>query len=217
MVSQPWAFHLTSPSAPAHYVTADSIYEDAQQDADRIVRSLRPSEHDEAIVQAGEEDQAKGFCGPPLTWAQLCQELPKFRLIRRFCIKQSLASFASLMMLRMEARAPSVPMRKSLTFAQAFSLAYMFNFYGKPHLHPRARRNYPTPTDTFQRGRTTAIWLSWHTMTTMPEPPVFDGTVRASQCCVLLQQIPSILSSSLSSPGLLHDQYVLRRPDHPGL
>ena len=73
---------------PAHYVSAKSIYEDAQHDAARIMRSLRPSEHDEAIAQAGEEDQVKGFCGPPLTWAQLCQEFPKFRLIRRFCIRQ---------------------------------------------------------------------------------------------------------------------------------
>ena len=61
---------------PAHYVTDDSIYQDALQEADRIIQSLRPGEHDDAIVQAGEEDQAKGFCGPPLTWAQLCHELP---------------------------------------------------------------------------------------------------------------------------------------------
>ena len=28
------------------------------------------------------------FLWSPLTWAQLCQEFPKFRLIRRFCIRQ---------------------------------------------------------------------------------------------------------------------------------
>ena len=78
----------TYKAQPAHYVTADSIYQDAPQEADRIIRSLRPGEHDAAIVQAGEDDQAKGFCGPPLTWAQLSQELPQFRLIRRFCIQQ---------------------------------------------------------------------------------------------------------------------------------
>ena len=69
-------------------MTADSIYQDAPQEADRIIRSLRRGEHDAAIVQAGEDDQAKGFCDPPLTWAQLCQELPRFRLIRRFCVQQ---------------------------------------------------------------------------------------------------------------------------------
>ena len=42
-------------------MTSDSIYEDAQRDADRIVQSLRPGEYDETIVQAGEDDQAKGF------------------------------------------------------------------------------------------------------------------------------------------------------------
>ena len=64
---------------PAHYVSAESIYEDAQQDAARIIRSLRPSEHDEAIVQAGEEDQAKGFCGPPLTWPNnFAKSFPSF-------------------------------------------------------------------------------------------------------------------------------------------
>ena len=60
---------------PAHYITDDSIYQDALREADRIIQSLRPGEHDAAIVQAGEEDQ-------------LCHELPRFRLIRRFCIQQ---------------------------------------------------------------------------------------------------------------------------------
>ena len=73
---------------PAHYIPDASIYQDALPEAARIIQSLRPGEHDTAIVQAGEEDQAKGFCGPPMTWAQLCQELPQFRLIRRFCIQQ---------------------------------------------------------------------------------------------------------------------------------
>ena len=61
---------------PAHYIPDASIYQDALPEAARIIQSLRPGEHDTAIVQAGEEDQAKGFCGPPMTWAQLCQELP---------------------------------------------------------------------------------------------------------------------------------------------
>ena len=73
---------------PAHHITDDSIYQDALPEAARILQSLRPGEHDAAIVQAGEDDQAKGFCGPPLTWAQLCHKLPRFRLIRRFCIQQ---------------------------------------------------------------------------------------------------------------------------------
>ena len=139
-------------------MTSDSIYEDAQRGAGRIVQSLRPSEHDEAIVQAGEEDQAKGFCGPSL----------------------NSANFVLLTMLADGGQS---------ALTQAFNLACVFSFYGKPPPHLRAGRSScgqafglvvktsPTPIDAFQCGRTTAIWPSRRTMTATLEPHVFDVTM----------------------------------------
>ena len=93
-------------------------------------------------------------------------------------------------MLLMAARVPSVLMQISSTFAQAlFNLDYMFNFYGKPHPHPRAGKNsfkpafgrgvktYPTPTDTsyMRPDHSNMAIVAYYDH--ILEPPGFDATV----------------------------------------
>ena len=73
---------------PASYITSSEVVHGAWQDADRLIRTLQPRDHDEAIAKAGSDDEALGFCGPALSWSQLCQQVRHFRLIRRFCIQQ---------------------------------------------------------------------------------------------------------------------------------
>ena len=73
---------------PAGYITSAEVVQGAWHDAERLIRTLQSCEHDEAIVRAGSDDEALGFCGPAMSWSQLCRQVRRFRLIRRFCIQQ---------------------------------------------------------------------------------------------------------------------------------
>ena len=56
--------------------------------AQAALSTLRPSEFDDIIRQAGVDDERQGFCGPAWTWDELVWQGRQFRLIKRFCIKQ---------------------------------------------------------------------------------------------------------------------------------
>ncbi|CAJ1422481.1 unnamed protein product [Effrenium voratum] len=73
---------------PADWICPEDIWMTAEDDAARIRASLRPSEFDEAISDAGAKDEALGFCGPAMSWQELSAQGRRFRLIRRFCIRQ---------------------------------------------------------------------------------------------------------------------------------
>ena len=73
---------------PAKYLTSADVVLGAWQDAERLISTLKSRERDEAIVRAGLDDEALGFCGPAMSWVQLCRQVRHFRLIRRFCIQQ---------------------------------------------------------------------------------------------------------------------------------
>ena len=73
---------------PAAWLSAQDILQDAMEDAKVLIAHLRPGEFDEAIRDAGLQDEAKGFCGEAWTWDQLVATGRPFRLIRRFCIRQ---------------------------------------------------------------------------------------------------------------------------------
>ena len=53
-----------------------------------ILKSLQPGVDDDVVHRAGVEDEAAGFCGPPMSWGQLLAVGRPFRLIRRFVITQ---------------------------------------------------------------------------------------------------------------------------------
>ena len=63
------------------------MFASAWNDAQIIVSTLKPGAFDDTITKAGQEDEAKQFCGPSLTWQQLCEVGGPLRLIKRFCIE----------------------------------------------------------------------------------------------------------------------------------
>ena len=71
---------------PATFITLDEVLKDGFMDASALLATVLPSEFDEEIVKAGNEDEAKGFCASPMS--ELCSLGRPFRLIRRFCIRQ---------------------------------------------------------------------------------------------------------------------------------
>ena len=89
---------------PAECITESAILSDAWADADRLVKTLRSRDHDEAIVEAGQDDEALGVCGPALSWAQLCEQVPHFRLIRASASNSPVANSGSSTMRLMAAR-----------------------------------------------------------------------------------------------------------------
>ena len=67
-------------SQEATFVSAEEVFSSAwEEDAQQILSSLKPGEFDDAIIKAGQEDEAKQFCG---------HAKRPFRLIKRFCIQQ---------------------------------------------------------------------------------------------------------------------------------
>ena len=75
-------------SQEATFVSAEEVFSSAWEDAQKVLASLKPGEFDDAIIQAGQEDEAKQFCGQAMSWRQLCECKRPFRLIKRFCIQQ---------------------------------------------------------------------------------------------------------------------------------
>ena len=75
-------------SQEATFISVQEVFASAWDDAQHILSSLKPGPFDETITQAGQEDEAKNFCGPSMTWTQLCEARTPFRLIKRFCIQQ---------------------------------------------------------------------------------------------------------------------------------
>ena len=73
---------------PSTFITLDEVFKDSFMDASALLATVLPSEFDEEIVKAGNEDEAKGFCASPMSWDELCSLRRPFRLIRRFCIRQ---------------------------------------------------------------------------------------------------------------------------------
>ena len=73
---------------PAAFITLEEVLKDGFMDASALLATVLPSEFDEEIVRAGNEDEAKGFCASPMSWDELCSLQRPFRLIRRFCIRQ---------------------------------------------------------------------------------------------------------------------------------
>ena len=71
------------------FQSLEDALHDGFRDAHELVYSMRPSEHDEASREAGEKDEACGFCTPEFGWDELLAERRSFRLIRRFVIEQS--------------------------------------------------------------------------------------------------------------------------------
>ena len=71
-----------------HWIPLDDLWTTAMEDAKRICDRLRPGEFDDAIMEAGAKDENLGFCGPRMSWEELCAFDRPFRLIRRFCIQQ---------------------------------------------------------------------------------------------------------------------------------
>ena len=69
-------------------MSSEEVFSSAWEDAQKVLASLKPGEFDDAIIQAGQEDEAKHFCGQAMSWQQLCECKRPFRLIKRFCIQQ---------------------------------------------------------------------------------------------------------------------------------
>ena len=75
-------------SQEATFISAQELFVSAWDDAQHIISTLKPGAFDETITKAGQEDEAKNFCGPSMTWSKLCEARRPFRLIKRFCIQQ---------------------------------------------------------------------------------------------------------------------------------
>ena len=75
-------------SQPASWIPLNDLWTTAMDDAKRICDRLRPGDFDDAIMEAGAKDENLGFCGPRMSWDDLCSFDRPFRLIRRFCIQQ---------------------------------------------------------------------------------------------------------------------------------
>ena len=71
------------------FQSLEDALSDGFRDAHELMFNMRPSEHDEAAREAGEKDEACGFCTPEFGWDDLLAERRSFRLIRRFVIEQS--------------------------------------------------------------------------------------------------------------------------------
>ena len=71
------------------FQSLEDALSDGFRDAHELMFQMRPSEHDEASREAGEKDEACGFCTPEFGWDELLAERRSFRLIRRFVIEQS--------------------------------------------------------------------------------------------------------------------------------
>ena len=58
---------------PASYITSSEVMHGAWQEACRTphphLAVVQLCEHDEAIVRAGSDDEALGFCGPAMSWS----------------------------------------------------------------------------------------------------------------------------------------------------
>ena len=72
---------------PSVFWTLEDVLRDGVADSRKLLRAIRPGLHDETLVQAGREDEERGFCGPEFTLSQL-QRLPRYRILRRFVIEQ---------------------------------------------------------------------------------------------------------------------------------
>ena len=73
---------------PADYIAASTVLREAWADADRIVWALRSCAHDEAVVEPLSRLTSLQLANSALSWAQLCEQVPRFRLIRRSCLQQ---------------------------------------------------------------------------------------------------------------------------------
>ena len=68
-------------SQEATFVSSEEVFSSAWEDAQKVLASLKPGEFDDAIIQAGQEDEAKHFCGQAMSWQQPCECKRPFRLI----------------------------------------------------------------------------------------------------------------------------------------
>ena len=75
-------------SKPARFCTLQDALSEGRRDAEAVVSSLRPSEDDQVVWEAGEKDEKAGFCHPSVGWQGLTAG-PLFRVIRRFVVTQA--------------------------------------------------------------------------------------------------------------------------------
>ncbi|CAE7449963.1 unnamed protein product, partial [Symbiodinium microadriaticum] len=76
-------------SKPARFCTLQDALSEGKRDAEAVVSSLRPSEDDQVVWEAGEKDEKAGFCHPSVGWQELTAAGRLFRVIRRFVVTQA--------------------------------------------------------------------------------------------------------------------------------
>ena len=76
-------------SKPARFCTLQDALSEGRRDAEAVVSSLRPSEDDQVVWEAGEQDEKAGFCHPSVGWQELTAAGRLFRVIRRFVVTQA--------------------------------------------------------------------------------------------------------------------------------
>ena len=79
------------PSQPAERITLTGVLSGCEAHNYQILSTLKPGKDDQFLLEQSTKDAARGFCTPPLTLAQLRQQLhgQPYRLIPRCVITQS--------------------------------------------------------------------------------------------------------------------------------
>ena len=79
------------PSQPADRITLTEVLSGCDAHNHQILSTLKPGKDDQFLLEQSTKDAARGFCTPPLTLAQLRQQLhgQPYRLIPRCVITQS--------------------------------------------------------------------------------------------------------------------------------
>ena len=67
----------------------DDALAQSASDHQAAVDAINPGPDDETIFEAGNKDEAAGYCTPAMTLAQLKAATSRYRLIRRFVITQA--------------------------------------------------------------------------------------------------------------------------------
>ena len=70
------------------YISLQEVFADGPADGSSLIQRLRPSDDDHVILEAGNKDEAHGWCSPAFPLAHL-KTFPEYRLIKRFVITQA--------------------------------------------------------------------------------------------------------------------------------
>ena len=218
---------------PATFITLEEVLQDGFMDASALLTTVLPSEFDEEIVKAGNEDEAKGFCASPMSWEELLQPSTSISTYspflypsaqweaachrRRECrktvgVQQRLEQAWPLF--STSAWAARTTSLGSGSFLSRWGRSFGFGF-GVGGWGPSRRIQACAHETGWGMGSRGCILRSSERGTFLQA--LLWGVVRAPSCSHIVQPLPTLLSSMPASVGTSHGCIILRWLDHPGL